>query len=85
MNNTEQERLKSMDFTSFESAIKQLEKSIKYASSPMAEDDSGLFEQLRNSVIQCFKFTYELSVNTTWKLSHFTTWKVSHVSFRRTD
>jgi len=61
MNNTEQELLKSLDFTAFESAIKQLKKSIKYASSPMAENDPGLFEQLRNSVIQCFEFTYELS------------------------
>ncbi|HJV36023.1 HI0074 family nucleotidyltransferase substrate-binding subunit [Geomonas sp.] len=50
----------SLDLTSLESAIGQLEKSLKYATSPVAEDPE-LFEQLRNSVIQCFKFTYELS------------------------
>ena len=49
-----------LDLTSFESAISQLEKSLKYANSPVAEDPE-LFEQLRNSVIQCFEFTYELS------------------------
>ena len=51
----------SLDFSPLESAIGQLEKSLKYASSPMAKEDPGLFEQLRNSVIQCFEFTYELS------------------------
>lgn len=51
----------SLDFSSLESAIIQLEKSLKYASSPMAQEDHDLFEQLRNSVIQCFEFTYELS------------------------
>lgn len=49
-----------LDFSSFESAIKQLDKSLKYAHSPVAADPD-LFEQLRNSVIQCFEFTYELS------------------------
>jgi nucleotidyltransferase substrate binding protein (TIGR01987 family) len=51
----------SLDFTPFAKAITQLEKSIQYATSPMAQNDLGLFEQLRNSVIQCFEFTYELS------------------------
>lgn len=51
----------SLDYSSLHNAIAQLEKSLEYANSPMAEDDSGLFEQLRNSVIQCFEFTYELS------------------------
>lgn len=51
----------SLDFSSLQNAISQLEKSLEYANSPMAEDDPGLFEQLRNSVIQCFEFTYELS------------------------
>ncbi len=50
-----------LDFTPLGNAINQLEKSLQYATSPMAESDSGLFEQLRNSVIQCFEFTYELS------------------------
>lgn len=51
----------SLDFSPLESAIHQLEKSLGYATSATAQTDSGLFEQLRNSVIQCFEFTYELS------------------------
>ena len=51
----------SLDYSSLLNAISQLEKSLEYANSPMAKADSGLFEQLRNSVIQCFEFTYELS------------------------
>ncbi|MBL4608953.1 MAG: nucleotidyltransferase substrate binding protein [Pseudomonadales bacterium] len=51
----------SIDFSSFESAINQLEKSIMYVNSDIAKTDDGLREQLRNSVIQCFEFTYELS------------------------
>lgn len=51
----------SLDFSPLESAISQLGKSLKYAGSPMAKRDPELFEQLRNSVIQCFEFTYELS------------------------
>ncbi len=50
-----------LDFSPLQNAIGQLEKSLEYANSPMAKEDSGLFEQLRNSVIQCFEFTYELS------------------------
>lgn len=51
----------SLDFSAFGNAIGQLEKSLEYAHSPIAESDPGLREQLRNSVIQCFEFTYELS------------------------
>jgi nucleotidyltransferase substrate binding protein (TIGR01987 family) len=51
----------NLDFSSLQNAIAQLEKSLKYANSPQAQADSELFEQLRNSVIQCFEFTYELS------------------------
>jgi len=54
----------NIDFSSLASAIGQLEKSIKYSRSDMAKKDDELFEQLRNSVIQCFEFTYELS----WKM-----------------
>ena len=50
-----------LDYTSLKNAIAQLEKSLQYANSSQAEDDPDLFEQLRNSVIQCFEFTYELS------------------------
>jgi nucleotidyltransferase substrate binding protein (TIGR01987 family) len=51
----------TIDFSPLASAISQLEKSIAFATSEMAENDDGLFEQFRNSVIQCFEFTYELS------------------------
>jgi nucleotidyltransferase substrate binding protein (TIGR01987 family) len=51
----------SLDFTPLGNAISQLEKSLQYATSAAAQNDPGLFEQLRNSVIQCFEFTYELS------------------------
>jgi hypothetical protein len=50
----------SLDFSPLSSAIQQLEKSLAFATSRRAEDEE-LFEQLRNSVIQCFEFTYELS------------------------
>ena len=54
----------SLDYTPLGSAIAQLEKSLTYANSAAAMADPGLREQLRNSVIQCFEFTYELS----WKM-----------------
>jgi len=53
-----------LDFQPLANAIAQLEKSLAYAHSPAAIADAGLREQLRNSVIQCFEFTYELS----WKM-----------------
>jgi nucleotidyltransferase substrate binding protein (TIGR01987 family) len=54
----------SLDFSPLSQGIAQLEKSLGYANSPVAMADPGLREQLRNSVIQCFEFTYELS----WKM-----------------
>lgn len=54
----------SLDYSPLGNAIAQLDKSLMYANSPAALADSGLREQLRNSVIQCFEFTYELS----WKM-----------------
>lgn len=54
----------SLDYTPLKNAIGQLEKSLGYAHSPAALADADLREQLRNSVIQCFEFTYELS----WKM-----------------
>ncbi len=54
----------SLDFSPLANAIGQLEKSLDYAHSPAALADAGLREQMRNSVIQCFEFTYELS----WKM-----------------
>lgn len=51
----------SLDYSPLGNAIGQLEKSLGYAHSDAAKADAGLREQLRNSVIQCFEFTYELS------------------------
>lgn len=50
-----------LDFSSLANAIGQLDKSIRFAESDLAKSNDDLFEQLRNSVIQCFEFTYELS------------------------
>ena len=54
----------TLDFSPLAQAVAQLEKSLGYANSAAALADPGLREQLRNSVIQCFEFTYELS----WKM-----------------
>jgi len=54
----------ALDFSPLSQAIAQLEKSLAYANSEAALADLGLREQLRNSVIQCFEVTYELS----WKM-----------------
>ena len=54
----------NIDYSPLANAVGQLEKSLAYAHSPAAVADAGLREQLRNSVIQCFEFTYELS----WKM-----------------
>jgi nucleotidyltransferase substrate binding protein (TIGR01987 family) len=51
----------TIDFSSLGDAITQLETSIEFSTSEMAKNDCKLFEQFRNSVIQCFEFTYELS------------------------
>lgn len=51
----------SLDFSPLQKAISQMEKSLEYANSAQAKADSELFEQFRNSVIQCFEFTYELT------------------------
>ena len=54
----------SLDYTPLGNAIAQLERCLAYANSPAALAHPGLREQLRNSIIQCFEFTYELS----WKM-----------------
>ena len=51
----------SLDFSPLQNAIGQLDKSLIFANSSQAQSDADLFEQLRNSVIHCFEFTYELS------------------------
>ena len=54
----------TLDYSPLRNAIAQLETSLVYAHSTAALADPGLREQLRNSVIQCFEFTYELC----WKM-----------------
>jgi nucleotidyltransferase substrate binding protein (TIGR01987 family) len=51
----------ALDFTPLENSVGQLEKSLRFAHSPLGQQDPDLFEQLRNSVNHCFEFTYELS------------------------
>lgn len=51
----------SIDLSPLADAIRQLETSIGFATSDLAKTNDALFEQFRNSVIQCFEFTYELS------------------------
>ncbi len=53
-----------LDLSPLQNAIEQLSKSLNFAHSDMAKKDNDLFEQFRNSVIQCFEFTYEIS----WKM-----------------
>lgn len=52
-----------LDLSALQNAIAQLEKALGYARSQLATSDPDLFEQFRNSTIQCFEYTYELS----WK------------------
>jgi nucleotidyltransferase substrate binding protein (TIGR01987 family) len=47
-----------------EQALARLSEAIEFANSDMARNDKRLFQQFRNSVIQCFEFTYELSWRT---------------------
>ncbi len=54
----------SLDLTPLENAIQKLEKSIEFSKSDIATNDEEIFEQFRNSVIQCYEFTYELC----WKM-----------------
>jgi len=52
----------SLDLSSLNNAINQLRSSLDYAASPMAREDAKLFQQFRNSAIQCFEFSFELSI-----------------------
>jgi nucleotidyltransferase substrate binding protein (TIGR01987 family) len=50
-----------IDYSPFEKAIAQLEKSVSFYNSEMAEENSELKEQFRAAVIQAFEYTYELA------------------------
>lgn len=51
-----------LDLTSLEDASSQLKTAIDFSISDLAKSDVKIFEQFRNSVVQCFEYTYELSV-----------------------
>lgn len=51
-----------LDLNSLESALTQLEKAYAFSKSDLAKSNEDLFEQFRNSTIQCFEFTFELAV-----------------------
>jgi len=50
-----------LDYSTLENALQQLEISMNFYHSEMAQSNAELKDQFRNSAIQCFKFTYELS------------------------
>jgi nucleotidyltransferase substrate binding protein (TIGR01987 family) len=50
-----------IDYTPFEKAIAQLEKSVGFYNSEMADENYDLKEQFRAAVIQAFEYTYELA------------------------
>ncbi|MBP7867714.1 MAG: HI0074 family nucleotidyltransferase substrate-binding subunit [Acidobacteria bacterium] len=52
----------TLDLTSFESALGQLDTSAGYLESDLARQDPGLREQFRSAVIQAFEFSYTLAV-----------------------
>lgn len=51
-----------LDLTSLEDASSQLKTAIDFSISDLAKTDVKIFEQFRNSVVQCFEYTYQLSV-----------------------
>ena len=51
-----------IDVTTFEDALRQLEKSLAYLGSDASRDDPELRKQFRAASIQAFEFTYELAV-----------------------
>ncbi|KTC66282.1 nucleotidyltransferase substrate binding protein (plasmid) [Legionella adelaidensis] len=50
----------SLNLRPLQSAVTQLQEAIDFSNSDLAKKDSKLFNQFRNSVIQCFEFSYEL-------------------------
>ena len=51
-----------IDYSSYESAIRQLEKSVAFLNSDMAKGNNELREQFRSASIQSFEYTYELCI-----------------------
>jgi nucleotidyltransferase substrate binding protein (TIGR01987 family) len=50
-----------LDLTSLEKAVGQMERALRFAVHARESGETELFEQFRNSVIQTFEYTYELS------------------------
>lgn len=53
-----------LNLIALEQAIARLQEAVEFAHSDLAKNDPRLFQQFRNSVIQCFEFTYEIC----WKM-----------------
>ncbi len=51
-----------LDTSSFEKALRQLERSVSYLNSDQARQDGELREQFRAASIHAFEYTYELAV-----------------------
>lgn len=51
-----------LDISSFTTALKQLETSISYLNSELAQKDKGLRDQFCAATVQAFEYTYELAV-----------------------
>jgi nucleotidyltransferase substrate binding protein (TIGR01987 family) len=53
----------NLDLSPLKKVLAQLEKAYNFSISDMAKNDEDLYEQFRNSTLQCYEFTFELS----WK------------------
>lgn len=51
-----------IDLSAFESAVSQLERSLRYLGSDASRADPELRQQFRAATIQAFEFTYELAI-----------------------
>lgn len=52
----------AIEYSAFLNALKQLETSLAFLKSPIAESEEGLLNVLQAGAIQAFEFTYELAV-----------------------
>lgn len=53
-----------LNLSALEKAVARLQEALEFSHSGMAQQNQKLFQQFRNSVIQCFEFTYEVC----WKM-----------------
>jgi nucleotidyltransferase substrate binding protein (TIGR01987 family) len=51
-----------IDYSSFESAIGQLEKSLSFLNSELARSNLDLRDQFRSASVQAYEYTYELCI-----------------------